>query len=138
VLRFLEVREACSPLARFFEHGPQNASKDLRAGLFASPYRNDVIAAMELSINAPDIPISYYYFGTLVELAAALRLGPQPDAVSESRDPEGYKRWMEEHKRYLDRQEPIATEYATKLALAAKRKQGEARAVTLETLRRIK
>jgi hypothetical protein len=138
VLRFLEVREAVQPLARFFEHGPQNAQQDLRAGLFASPYRNDVIAAMELSINAPDIPISYYYFGTLVELAAALRLGPQPDAVSESRDPEGYKRWMEEHKRYLDRQKPIATEYATKLALAAERKQGEARALTLETLRRIK
>jgi hypothetical protein len=45
---------------------------------------------------------------------------------------------MEEHKRYLDRQKPIATEYATKLALAAERKQGEARAVTLETLRRTK
>ena len=46
-LRFLETKEAARALARFFEQGPRAAQGELRAGLFASPYRKEVIAAME-------------------------------------------------------------------------------------------
>ncbi|HWB99426.1 MAG TPA: hypothetical protein VG672_22105, partial [Bryobacteraceae bacterium] len=76
VLRFLETRDAMPALARFFEHGPQAAQQEIRAGLFASPYRKEVIAAMEESIAAPGTPVTYYYLATLMELAAASRMGP--------------------------------------------------------------
>lgn len=61
VLRFLETREAAQPLARFFEDGPRGAQAQLRAGLFASPYRSDVMRAMETALATPDRAVTYYY-----------------------------------------------------------------------------
>jgi hypothetical protein len=132
-LRFLETPEAVQALARFFEHGPQAAQSELHAGLFASPYRKEVIAAMEAAIDAPDIPITYYYLGTLMELAEGTRFGPMPPYTAKTT--EEIRRWIEDVEGpYRARTKPVETEYFAKLADAIGRKQGEALAVSLETL----
>jgi hypothetical protein len=57
VLRFLETKEAARALARVYENGPVMVQSELHAGLFASPHRIEVIAAMEEAIAAPDVPV---------------------------------------------------------------------------------
>ncbi|MEP6962547.1 MAG: hypothetical protein ABI995_10735, partial [Acidobacteriota bacterium] len=133
VLRFLETPEAVQALARFFEHGPTYAQPELHAGLFASPYRRDVMDAMEAAVAAPDVPITYYYLGTLIELAGITRFGPTPLYTAKTR--EEIRRWSDEVER--PRQEKtkfVATEFYTKLANSISAKRGPALAVSLQTL----
>jgi TonB family protein len=68
VLRFLETRDAAEALAHFYENGPMGAQEDIRFGLFASPYRKEVIQAMERALATPDVPITSKYFDTLMQL----------------------------------------------------------------------
>ena len=132
-LCFLETPEAAQALARFYEHGPQAAQSELRAGLFASPYRREMIAAMEAAVVAPDVPITYYYLGALMELAELTRFGPMP--LYTPKTTEEIRRWIDEVQGpYRAKTKPVETEYFAKLADAIGRKQGEALAVSLETL----
>ncbi len=132
ILRFLGTPEAVPALARFFENGPRMAQRDLRAGLFGPLHRKQVIAAMEEAVAAPDVPVTYYYLATLMELAAADALGPQP--LFPVNDPEAQKRWMEVHRSYLKQSRPVETHYFDVLAGAIARKQSRALAVSLETM----
>jgi hypothetical protein len=75
-LRFLETPEAAAAMVRFYRHGPDYAQAELSAGLFASPYRKEVIAAMEAELAAPDVAINVYYLITLIQLAKVTRFGP--------------------------------------------------------------
>lgn len=132
-LRFLESREAVLLLARFFENAPGAAQQQLRAGLFGSPFRQDVIAAMENSVGAPGFPVTYYYLATLMELQQLRRLGPTP--LYTARTPEEIKRWVDEveaPRRIVARR--VEGEYFAKLAEAIKRKHGRALAVSVDTL----
>jgi len=94
VLRFLETKEAARALARFYEHGPVMAQSELRAGLFASPHRSEVIAAMEEAIAAPDVPVNYSYLGALIELVNLTRYGPTPDYTPKG--PDEIRKWIDE------------------------------------------
>lgn len=130
-LRFLETKEAAPALARFFEHGPRVAQAELHAGLFASPYRKEVIAAMEEELAAPDFPVTYYYLGTLMELAELSRFGGLP--LYTARTPEEIRRWGDEVERpYREKTKAVEPEYFAKLANEIGRKQGQALAVSLE------
>jgi hypothetical protein len=132
-LRFLETPDAARALARFFEHGPQRAQQELNAGLFASPYRKVVMAAMEESINSPDTPVTYYYLATVMELAQLVRIGPTP--LYTAKTPEEIKRWIddvEEPRRAATK--PIEDEYFAKLAISIMGKRGQALSVSLDTL----
>ncbi len=132
-LRFLETREAAPALARFFEHGPRVAQAELHAGLFASPYRKEVIAAMEEAVAAPDFPVTYYYLGTLMELAELSRFGGLP--LYTAKTPEEIRRWGDEVERpYREKTKAVEPEYFAKLAEAIGHKQGQALPVSLETL----
>src|SRR5262245_18548771 len=102
VLRFLETVEAARALARFYEHGPVMAQGELRAGVFASPHRSEVIAAMEEAIATPDVPVNYSYLSTLIELVNLSRYGPTPDYTAKSSDE--IRKWIDEvQKPYRDR-----------------------------------
>ncbi len=122
-LRFLDTKDAAPALARFFEHGPRVAQAELHAGLFASPYRKEVIAAMEEAVAAPDIPITYYYLGTLMELAELSRFGGLP--VYTAKTPEEIRRWGEEVEGpYREKTKAVEPEYFAKLAGAIGQKHG--------------
>ena len=133
MLRFLETREAARALARFYEHGPVMAQSELRAGLFASPYRSDVIAAMEEAISARDVPVNYSYLGVLIQLVNLTRYGPTPDYTPKS--PDEIRKWMDEvEKPHRDKSQSTEPEYFKRLADAIGTKEGQARAISLETL----
>jgi hypothetical protein len=132
-LRFLETPEAARELARFFDHGPQAAQSELHAGLFASPHRKEVMSAMEDAVAAPEIAITYYYLAALMELAELTRLGPLP--LFTAKTPEEMRRRFDEiDGPYREKAKPVEAEYFTKLADAVGHKQGQALAVSLETL----
>lgn len=131
-LRFLETRDVVPHLARLFENGPLSAQQDLRAGLLASPYRDEVIAAMEQAMEAPGFPVTAYWLGTLMQIEYSRRYGAR-DPMPQN-DPEALRRWMEADKRYTERFRPIQEAYTAKLAAAVSRKQEKARAVSLEAL----
>jgi len=133
ILRFLETEQAVPPLARFFESANTYAQAQLRAGLFASPYRQEIMAAMEKELVDPDRPVTYYYLATLAELEQIRVLGPTPLYTAKS--PEEIKRWTDEVE--LPRREQaqlIEDQYFAKLAEAIKNKRGQALAVSLNTL----
>jgi hypothetical protein len=133
VLRFLETKEAARALARFYEHGPVMAQSELRAGLFASPHRTEVIAAMEEAITAPDVPVNYSYLGALIELVNLTRYGPTPDYTPKG--PDEIRKWIDEvQKPYRDKSQSTEPEYFKRLADAIGTKEGPARAISLETL----
>jgi len=132
-IRFLETPESVQALTRFFENGPQGAQRELHAGLFASPYRREVIAAMEAAVAAPDVPITYYYLGTLMELTTLVRVGPTP--LYTPKTPEEMKRWIVE----VDGPrrpaiKVIEDEYFAELANSLKDKRGQALAISVDTL----
>lgn len=132
-LRFLETPEAARELARFFEHGPTSARRELEAGLFATPYRKEAMDAMEASFLAPDFPITATYLGTLVNLAKITELGPVASETGASTAER--LRWTTEvNAPYQEKAKPIRAEYEAKLANAIGMKRGEALAVTLQTL----
>ena len=133
VLRFLETKEAARALARFYEHGPTMAQPELRAGLFASPHRSEVIAAMEEAIATPDVPVNYSYLGTLIQLVNLTRYGSMPDYTPKR--PDEIRKWIDEvEKPYRDRSQSTEPEYFKRLADAIGTKEGQARAISLETL----
>src|SRR5215831_15324134 len=133
VLRFLETKEAARALARFYEHGPVMAQSELRAGLFASPHRSEVIAAMEEAIAAPDVPVNYSYLGVLIQLVNLTRYGPMPYYTPKG--PDEIRKWLDEvEKPYRDRSQSTEPDYFKRLADAIGTKEGQARAISLETL----
>jgi hypothetical protein len=109
------------------------AQQELLAGLFASPYRSEVIAAMEEAIAAPDVPVNYSYLGALIQLVNLTRYGPMPDYTPKR--PDEIRKWIDEvEKPYRDRSQSTEPEYFKRLADAIGTKEGRARAISLETL----
>jgi hypothetical protein len=98
VLRFLETRDAALVMVRFFDSGLYNVQEDLRAGLYGSPYRNDVISAMEARLTSSD-QVTADWINTLSELATAREFGPAPPY---DRDPSGSESW---NRHFLDYRE---------------------------------
>jgi hypothetical protein len=105
-LSLLDTREAALTIVRLYRrHLPAEIRTWLEDGLRRSPYRPDVIAAMERDFEAPNVGITRYWIGTLIDLAVT------------SRSPEA------SYNHYYDR-----------LAAISERKIGQARDVSLATL----
>ncbi len=133
VMRFLETPEAAQALVRFYENGPFQAQQDLRAGLFGSPHRKAIMAAMEAALVSPDFPVTNTFLGTLTGFHQIERIGPTP--LFAAKTSEEIKRWID------DVEAPrrpaaklIEEEYFAKLAQALKNKRGRALAVSLDTV----
>lgn len=78
-LRFLNTRQSAETLAKLFTGlNDQPGGWDLMFGLYGSPYRAEVIAAMEREINSPDHPITQEFLRTLTSLQAEVTRSPDP------------------------------------------------------------
>jgi len=136
VVRFLETPEAARVLARYLGRAPMYAEDQLRAGLVATPYRKELIAAMYDIVAAPDQPIVQdLYFG-LRQFAEIAALGPAPDMPeSVLKDRDAMRRWMQEVQMpYHQRAEPIDDEVTARMVAALANKRGDALAISLATL----
>jgi hypothetical protein len=92
-----------------------------------------LIVAMEEAIAAPDVPVNYSYLGVLIQLVNLTRYGPPPDYTPKSSDE--IRKWMDEvEKPYRDKSQATEPEYFKRLANAIGTKEGQARAISLETL----
>lgn len=110
-LSLFETREAALEIVRVYRRElPAEVRAWLQLGLRRSPYRQDVIAAMEKDLEAPDMPVTSYWIGTLTDLAAVAASPRSPD-------------FARSYNYYYDR-----------LAAVSERKIGHAREVTLTTL----
>jgi hypothetical protein len=130
-LRFLNTRQSAELLTKlFWGLNDQPGGWDLMFGLFGSPYRTQVIAAMEREIKDPSHPITQDYLHALTKMQI------EEDAVwnPPTYDPahpeiaQEYWRKRQDHERTLMQ----AAVEATTAALP--QKTGRARAVTLQAL----
>jgi hypothetical protein len=118
VLRFLETPEAAQAMVRLSVMPNSREQRQLDAGLWGSPYRNEIISGMEQAISAPDFPVRYYFIEQLGYLRAAVRFGPAPD---------------EGRLAYLQQARSIFSEVESALNQSIPNKRGEAHTVSLET-----
>jgi hypothetical protein len=133
MLRFLETPAAAQALVRFASKDLPYAQAELLAGLIGSPYRKEIIAAMEEALVAPDIEVTPPYIGALTDLVKLTRFGPMPPDTAKTVE-EMRRFYLDVSGPYQDRAKPIGSEYFAKLADALPRKRGQALAVSLNTL----
>jgi hypothetical protein len=126
VLRYLGTRDAALALVHFFERGPEAIQNYIVAGLYGSPYRDEVIAALREGLTAADVAVTSNWIDTLSELTTAQAFGPCPAILKEG---PALKGWLDRFRSEINRN--IET-----LAGAVDRKQGQARAVSLDVLSR--
>ncbi len=126
VLRYLGTRDAALALVNFFERGPEVIQNYIVAGLYGSPYRDEVIVALREGLTAPDVAVTSNWIDTLSELVTSQTLGPCPPVMNEG---PALKGWLERFRAEMYRN--LET-----LAGAVDRKQGQARAVSLDVLSR--
>jgi hypothetical protein len=146
-LRFLNTESAAPRLVEFFTqlHSEVYVGQQLAYGLYGSPYRKEVLAAMESVLESPDVPIAQWWMDTMITLASITAAGPRllPPVRVYDEDPSGPRfkaaieaqaQFQAAESRYAAQFSTVATRYYEKLAVAAERKQGQARIVTLQTL----
>ena len=63
VLRYLGTRDAALALVHFFERGREVIQNYIVAGLYGSPYREEVIAALREGLTAPDVAVTSNWIG---------------------------------------------------------------------------
>jgi hypothetical protein len=121
-LRFLETKEAVRPMAEAFA---RIGDSQLAAGLWGSPHRELVISTMEQLLIAPEIAVSHYWLGTLVELSARRELpvmGPYPQ-----NDPQKQQEWRAEDRKQREVIGAHAARYHAMLLDALPKKRPQAR-----------
>src|SRR5689334_1871363 len=109
-LALLDTRESALQLARLIvREWPAEIRTPLEYGLKRSPFPREIITSLERSLEAPEVPVTDYWMGTLIDLAA----------VSNSRPPD----FAQSYRYYYDR-----------LAGIVGQKAGHAKDVSLRTL----
>ena len=132
-VRFQETPAAARALVRYLGRGPMYAQDQLRAGFFSTPYRKELIAALNEAVEAPDVAIVQDYSIALQEFAELAAFGPLPAATGTTRDE--ISRWTQDvWTPYHNRATPIADAVREKLSAALANKKGEALAISLAAL----
>ena len=124
VLKFLGTPGAARALVRFLDL--RNAG-EISSGLWASPHRQEVLAAMESQLNEPDFAVDAFWLDRLIWLAAGNTIGPRVPGDPRNPDPRYLKRLSEA------RTDPKAR-YVSELSAALAQKRGRARDVAAATL----
>jgi len=129
-LRFLNTKESADVLASLFSGFEQPGGWDLMFGLFASPYRTEVIAAMKRDLTDPAHPITqeFLHILTNLEIAADPAWNVPTYDPAQPKVAQDYWRNRQAHQRELT-QAAIAV-----VASALPQKTGQAHALTVQTL----
>jgi hypothetical protein len=129
-LRFLGTKDSADTLAKlFWSLNGQPGGWDLMFGIVASPYRAEVIAAMEREIGNPSHPITQDFlnlFSTLHILGEA----PGDPAATAG----GVPAWRESYERMGAHQRQVRKAALAATAAALPQKAGQAQELTLVTL----
>ncbi len=130
-LRFINTKASAETLARlFWDLSDQPGGWDLMFGLFGSPYRAEVIAAMRREIGAPDHPITQEFLHTLTKLEIEADPAWDPPAYDPAHPEMSQEYW---HKRQA-RERALSQAAVAATAAALPEKMGRAHAVTVQAL----
>jgi len=124
VLRFLGTPGAARALVRFIDR--RNVG-EISSGLWASPQRQEVLAAMEADLIDPDFVVTEYWLDRLIWLAAGNKIGPRSSGDPRNPDPLYLARLSEARTAPLKR-------YIPELSQALEHKRGPARDAAVKTL----
>ncbi len=131
-LRYLETPDAARAMVRFLGQGFYEAA--LRAGIAATPFRREAIAALEEAMDSPDVAIYRNQYSALQQFAAVSAAGPPP-AMPEGATGDALRQWIREvQEPYRERARPAEEAVTAKVMGALEHKKGEALAVSLSTL----
>lgn len=130
-LRFLNTKPSAETLAKlFWGLNDQPGGWDLMFGLFGSPYRADVIAAMQREINNPDHPITQDFLHSLTKLQISADTSWDPPGYDSAHPEVSRSYWP---KRQTHERELMQAAIAPTVA-ALPQKTGRVRALTLQAL----
>jgi hypothetical protein len=133
-LRFMSTKESADALARlFWSFNDQPGGWDLMFGLFGSPYRTDVIAAMGREINSPDHPITEDFLQTFTKLQL-LQVVREVPRLPPTDDPIAFRNWNESLQSMMAHEPEVKKAAVASTVAAVPRKTGRARALTVLTL----
>jgi len=124
VLKFLGTPGAARALVRFLDL--RNAG-EISSGLWSSPHRQEVLAAMEAQLNEPDFAVDVFWLDRVIWLAAGNAIGPRIPGDPRNPDPQYLTRLSEA------RTDPKAR-YISELSAALPHKRGRARDAAVATL----
>lgn len=130
-LRFLNTKPSAEILARlFWGLNDQPGGWDLMFGLFGSPYRAEVIAAMQREIKSPVHPITEDFLHTLTKLQINADTSWDPPTYDAAHPEASQEYWR---KRQVHESELMQVVLAATVA-ALPQKTGRAHALTVQAL----
>jgi hypothetical protein len=130
-LRFLNTKQSAETLARlFWSLNDQPGGWDLKFGLWGSPYRAEIIAAMQREISSPDHPITQDFLQLFTQLQIAGEAPGDPTASGLV----GLQKWQESRQRMEAHERELKKVAITATVAALPQKTGRARALTALTL----
>jgi hypothetical protein len=134
-LRFLNTEAAAGEMIRRFGAPLDVCGYEYSMGLIGSPHRAFIVKEMERALEAPDQPISNGYLSALSHLGASLRQNDQlPSPTVRPSDDQQAKAAAEAWRKWGDSRQELQVKYTERLISALPRKQGKARAISVNTL----
>src|SRR5262249_31492830 len=134
-LRFLNTEAAASEMIRRFGAPLDVCGYEYSMGLIGSAYRAFVMKEMERRLESPDQIVSDGYLRKLSHVAASLhQKGELPSPAERPNDERQAKVAAEAWRKWGDSRQEFQIQYTERLMSALPRKQGKARAITVNTL----
>ena len=133
-LRFLSTRAAVAEMRKRFIGDDNQCDSEYKFGLIGSPHREFVMRDMENAIALRNQPITSRYIDTLALLEFIKQVEGRPELEYARGDGERDDDWLTRMRRRDKFYQDLRLRYVRQLVSAIPQKQGQARAVSLQTL----
>jgi hypothetical protein len=126
IVRYLGTEDSIRYMARHLDDHPG----DFGYGLMGSPFEARVIREMEAGLAAADCPVSSYYLSVLLSCSYLHRTEPYPGRQDKAK----LEAWQREDAKAQAARKALVQEHMMRLADAVLKKEGRAKAVSLNTI----
>ena len=132
ILRFLGTPEAAIEMRKRFRGDDKRCEWEYKFGLIGSPHREFVIRELETAMSLSDQAVTSHFINTLTLLEFTRRMGSAP-SISGRDDPQ-WEQWKNQMDKRQSVYDELEVHYLRQLVQAIPQKQGQARAISLQTL----
>jgi hypothetical protein len=130
IVRFLGTADSVPYMVRHFDE----SQSDFGYGLIGSPFRAAVVKEMEAGLEAQDCPVSDWYLWMLSLCSYAGKDAPRVGPYPGTEDKAKLELWQQESAKERLARRTLREEYVKRLAAAVLKKEGRAKAISLNTL----
>jgi hypothetical protein len=130
VIRFLGTEDSVRYMVRHLDEDPGNFS----FGLMGSPFAMTVVRELEDGLEAPDCAVSSSYLWVLSSCSFLQRYSHRPAPYPGTEDAGKLELWRQEDAKAQLARKALREEYLKRLSAAVLKKEGRAKAVSLNTL----